>query len=213
MIDETLEGLIEEAIQDEVASTELVLSSPLPDNLILYPLDTAVVFPGMFFPLEIPAVGDARTVMDQMLDGNRMIGFVTIRADRPQENHREQAEPQELHRIGVAARIAKVFRMPDDSLRVLCQTLCRFRIERFRRADDILVAKVSYPPDIDPIDEKRTRSLAAAFAARSAGTDSNRPTFPRKRRSSWPPWGAVRWPILSAIPNTGFRAATSPRSI
>ncbi|MEC7749989.1 MAG: endopeptidase La [Myxococcota bacterium] len=159
MIDETLEELIEEAIQDEVASTELVLSSPLPDNLILYPLDTAVVFPGMFFPLEIPAVGDARTVMDQMLDGNRMIGFVTIRADRPQENHREQAEPQELHRIGVAARIAKVFRMPDDSLRVLCQTLCRFRIERFRRADDILVAKVSYPPDIDPIDEKEETEL------------------------------------------------------
>ena len=156
--DDELEILehIEEAWSDASMTS---LSDEAPDNLILYPLDDAVIFPGMLVPVDIPPTGDARTVADQILDGGRTLGFVTIKDERDTDEHPEQALPEQLYRMGVLARVVRVLRLPDDGLRLLCQTGRRFYLERFRRADTLLVAKVSYPPEISARNEVETKEL------------------------------------------------------
>ena len=110
-------------------------------------------------PVDIPPTGDARTVADQILDGGRTLGFVTIKDERDTDEHPEQALPEQLYRMGVLARVVRVLRLPDDGLRLLCQTGRRFYLERFRRADTLLVAKVSYPPEISARNEVETKEL------------------------------------------------------
>ncbi|MDE0882438.1 MAG: endopeptidase La [Myxococcota bacterium] len=156
--DDELEFLeqLEEAWSEASLTT---LDEELPDNLILYPIDDAVIFPGMLVPVDVPAVGDARTVVDQVLDGGRVLGFVTIKDERQDDDHSEQAIPDQLYRMGVIARVVRVLRLPDDALRLLCQTGRRFHLERFRRADTLLVAKVNYPPEVGPRDEVQGKEL------------------------------------------------------
>src|ERR671933_1442483 len=101
----------------------------IPDTLPVLPLKETVVFPESMTPL---AIGQDRSVrlIDDVVTGERMLALVTV----------ENADAEtpgwgDLYRVGTAAVVHKMIRVPDGTLRILVQGLRRVRLER-RLMDD-----------------------------------------------------------------------------
>jgi ATP-dependent Lon protease len=117
------------------------LADELPSTLPVLPLKETVVFPASMTPL---AIGQERSIqlIDDVIAGDRLLALVTV------EN--EEADPptwDDLYRIGTAAIVHKMIRIPDGSLRVLVQGLKRVAIERPVSDDPYLVAELRELPD------------------------------------------------------------------
>lgn len=120
----------------------LILRTKLPDALPVLPLRDTVAFPHTVMPL---VVGQERSVklVNDVLGGTRMLALV---ASRDPAN--ERPGPDDIYRVGVAATIARMLRVPDGTLRVLVQCGERVRFGRFVATEPYLVATVEELPDI-----------------------------------------------------------------
>ena len=116
--------------------------SSLPDVLPVLPLRETVTFPDMLTPL---AIGQERSIqlINDVLAGNRMLAMV---ASRDPEN--ELPGPDQLYDVGVVGTIARMMKMPDETLRVLVQGGQRIKITDYVRTAPYLVARVIELPDV-----------------------------------------------------------------
>ena len=107
------------------------------DRLPLLPLRDVVVFPYMTLPLLVGRRPSIRAI-EKAVARDRML-FVTA------QKSSETADPShdELYRVGTVVRVLQLFRLPDGTLRVLVEGLCRFRIERFQWSSDSYLVKVA----------------------------------------------------------------------
>ncbi|MFY9265208.1 MAG: endopeptidase La [Solirubrobacterales bacterium] len=112
-----------------------------PGVLPVLPLRETVTFPDTLTPL---AIGQERSIelVNDVLAGNRMIAMV---AGREPEN--ENPGPDQLYDVGVVGTIARMMKMPDETLRVLVQGSQRIRITDYVRTTPYLVANVIELPD------------------------------------------------------------------
>jgi ATP-dependent Lon protease len=134
--------------------------SSLPDVLPVLPLRETVTFPDTLTPL---AIGQERSVelVNDVLAGNRMIAMV---ASRDPDN--ETPGPDQLYNVGVAGTIARMMKMPDDTLRVLVQGTQRIHIDDYTRTTPYLVARITELPDVIEQStelEALVRSVQASF--------------------------------------------------
>jgi ATP-dependent Lon protease len=132
----------------------------LPDALPVLPLRETVTFPDTLTPL---AIGQDRSVelVNDVLAGNRMIAMV---ASKDPEN--ENPGPDQLYSVGVAGTIARMMKMPDDTLRVLVQGSQRIKIDDYVRTTPYLVARIEELPDLIEQStelEALVRSVQASF--------------------------------------------------
>ena len=117
-------------------------SITIPDALPVLPLrGGTVIFPQAVVPL---TVGQPRSVLlvDEVMRGNRMLALVAQRDDEKQE-----AGPDDLYRIGTAAIVHQLVRLPDGTLRIVVQGLERVRLLDFVATEPFLVARVQPAPD------------------------------------------------------------------
>jgi ATP-dependent Lon protease len=136
------------------------IGDDLPSRLPVLPLKETVIFPASMTPL---AVGQERSIalIDDVVADERLLALVTVRdesADVPGWD--------DLYRIGTAAIVHKMIRVPDGTLRVLVQGLRRIRIEREVGDEPYLVAELSELPDrVDdsPEVEAMTRNVQSLF--------------------------------------------------
>ncbi len=131
----------------------------IPDELPILPSGDSVVFPSMVAPM---ATDNAKTV--QIIDyatANEKI--VAIFAQRP---NTEEPTPENSYPIGTAAVIARMFKLPDGSVRALLQGLERIRLVEvtqrapfFKGKVQVLVEKVAKTTEL----EAMARNLANQF--------------------------------------------------
>ncbi len=108
-------------------------------------------------------VGQARSVqlVDDAMRGNRLVALAA-QIDPGVEN----ARPDQVRRIGTAARILQLLRRPDGGLMVAMQGLERIRIDDYVSEAPYLTARVSAYPDVldDSLEvEALRRNAVAAF--------------------------------------------------
>ena len=117
------------------------LADELPSTLPVLPLKETVVFPASMTPL---AIGQERSValIDDVIAGDRLLALATVSND-------EIDSPgwDDVYRVGTAAIVHKMIRVPDGTLRVLVQGLRRVRVEQPVSDDPYLVAELSELPD------------------------------------------------------------------
>jgi ATP-dependent Lon protease len=133
----------------------------IPRELPLLPLRETVVFPESMTPL---AIGQERSIrlVDDVVAGDRMLALVTA---RDQEN--EQPGFDDLYRIGTAAVVHKMIRVPDGTMRVLVQGLRRVRLLRETQTEPYLIGEFDEVPDElieTPELEALTRNVQSLFA-------------------------------------------------
>ncbi len=107
----------------------------IPEELPILPSGDAVVYPYMIVPL---ATDDQKVVklIDDAVAGDKL---VAIFAQRPGV---EKPSPENLYRVGTAAIIAKMLKMPDGSIRAFLQGLERIRLKKLIKDEPYLKGKV-----------------------------------------------------------------------
>jgi ATP-dependent Lon protease len=114
----------------------------LPDRIPVLPLRDAVTFPELVVPLN---VGQERSVelVNDVLRGDRSIVLLAGR-----DPSVETPTPEQLYEIGVLGTVARMVRLPDETLRVLIQGAQRVRVTGWSQTEPYLVAEVEEALDV-----------------------------------------------------------------
>ena len=109
------------------------------EELRLFPLNL-VLFPGMSLPLHI-FEERYKLMIGECLDGDMPFGIVLIR-EGP-----EVGGPATPHKVGTAARIARVERLEKGQMNLQTKGERRFRIQKITQELPFLMARVEYLKD------------------------------------------------------------------
>src|SRR5690606_12976579 len=113
----------------------------LPETLPILALKNTVLFPGVVLPITVGRDTSLRLVKDAY-GGDRLVGVVAQRSVEI-----ENPGPDDLYRVGTAATILKLIKMPDGSVSIVIQGKRRFEIKAFTQQEPYLRAQV------EPIEE------------------------------------------------------------
>src|SRR3974390_1130478 len=119
-----------------------VSSSSLPEKLPRLVLSDIVICPGMVAPLLVETAQSTKLI-DDVVGGDRLLGLAL------QKNaEAENPLPHEMHEVGCAARVLKMLKFPDNTVRVLVEGLWRVRIKEYTGTDPYLCARFELIKDV-----------------------------------------------------------------
>src|SRR5205809_2780519 len=95
----------------------------IPSELPILPLRDTVLFPNSFMPLAVARESSVRLIDDAIANG-KMIAVFTQKDAAVEEPGQD-----DLHTVGTATHIHKMFKLPDGSLRLIVQGLARLRLD------------------------------------------------------------------------------------
>jgi ATP-dependent Lon protease len=119
-----------------------VSAHSLPQSLPILGLSDIVIFPGMVAPLLVETPQSIKLI-DDVVAGDRLLGVALQR--KPEA---ENPTPEEMHDVGCAARLLKMLKFPDNTVRVLVEGLWRIRIKDYISHDPYLSAKFELMKDV-----------------------------------------------------------------
>ena len=119
-----------------------VSAHSLPQSLPILGLSDIVIFPGMVAPLLVETPQSIKLI-DDVVAGDRLLGVALQR--KPEA---ENPTPEEMHEVGCAARLLKMLKFPDNTVRVLVEGLWRIRIKDYVNHDPYLSAKFELMKDV-----------------------------------------------------------------
>jgi ATP-dependent Lon protease len=108
----------------------------VPPELPILPLRDTVLFPNSFMPLAVARETSVRLIDDAIANG-KLIAVFTQRDAAIEEPGRD-----DLHTVGTATHIHKMFKLPDGSLRLIVQGLSRLVLEEILATQPYLRARV-----------------------------------------------------------------------
>jgi len=144
------------ASETDEAPLPKVATPNLPEALPILGLSDIVIFPAMVAPLLVDTAQSIRLI-DDVVEGDRLLGLVLQRRAEV-----ENPQPEDLWESGCAARVLKMLKFPDNTVRVLVEGLWRIRIKEYETQTPYLRAKVESLKDIT------TDSVELAALARNA---------------------------------------------
>lgn len=132
-------------LRKQSEAQEAISPKPLPrafpETLPILGLSDIVIFPGMISPLLVETAQSIQLV-DEVVAGDRFIGLVLQR--RPDV---ENPLPEHLWEHGCLARVTKMLKFPDNTVRILVEGLHRFRIAGYHATEPYLCARAEVLPD------------------------------------------------------------------
>jgi ATP-dependent Lon protease len=135
----------------------------IPEELPILPLKGVVFFPQLMLPLVVGRSPSIQ-VVDDALQGNKMIALVTQRDEEVQD-----PEPKDLHSVGTAGVIEKMFKLPDDSVRLVVRGIARIEVTEVIATEPYLRAKVR-----ELKEDLKEEDLTAEAMAGQIRTDFNK---------------------------------------
>jgi ATP-dependent Lon protease len=108
----------------------------IPQLLPILPIRGTVIYPTMVIPLLVAREKSVQMIQE-ILEGNRILGLVA-------QKYPEQEDPfpEDIYKIGVAAQIVKMIKMPDDAIRIMIEAICRIEVDSFVSAEPWFVAEI-----------------------------------------------------------------------
>src|SRR3954468_18669073 len=114
----------------------------LPTALPILGLSDIVIFPGMVAPLLVDTAQSIRLI-DDVVEGDRLLGLVLQR--KPEV---DSPSPEDLYEYGCAARVLKMLKFPDNTVRVLVEGLWRIQITGYESQTPYLKANINVLKDV-----------------------------------------------------------------
>jgi len=140
IVPNVLEG--EEALESEAELPDETEDEQIPSVLPILPLRGLVVYPQTAVPLTIGQPRSVRLIDEVMASDDRLIGLTASR-----NPELEKPNPEDLFSIGTVAIVHRLFRAPDDTIRLVVQGLMRFRLGEFVQDDPYLKAQIELIPE------------------------------------------------------------------
>ena len=134
-------------------------TASLPDALPILTLRNTVLYPGVVLPITVGRDASLKLVRDAYA-GDRLVGVVAQK-----QVEVENPGPDDLFRVGSAATILKLIKMPDGSVSIVIQGKRRIEVEEYVQHDPYLKARVraideAQAADVDPAElDARIRSI------------------------------------------------------
>src|SRR5213083_1871323 len=119
-----------------------VSTSSLPELLPILGLSDIVIFPGMVAPLLVETPQSTKLI-DDVVTGDRLLGVVLQR-----NAEAENPMPHEMHEVGCAARVLKMLKFPNNTVRVLVEGLWRIHVKQYTSTDPYLSANFELLADV-----------------------------------------------------------------
>jgi ATP-dependent Lon protease len=114
----------------------------VPPEMPVLPLRDTVLFPQAFMPLAVARESSVKLIDEAVASGQTIAVFAQKEAG---EDDPSQAD---LHPIGTASQIHKMFKLPDGSLRIIVQGLARVRLDEITATRPYLRGRVSEAPEV-----------------------------------------------------------------
>ncbi len=130
----------------------------MPEELAVVPAREHVLFPFIIAPMATDRAEIVRAV-DAAMEENKIIGVFAQHGD-------SQSIPDSLYSVGTAALIARMFKLPDGSIRMFLQGVSRIRLNQLTQTEPYLRAKVEVlQSQVEKSTELEalTRNLASLF--------------------------------------------------
>ncbi|MDH5527912.1 MAG: endopeptidase La [Nitrospirota bacterium] len=135
----------------------VVAQDILPDILLILPITSRPMFPGLVVPLvyEHPKLKSA--VRNLAESGEQYVGLLLAREEEG------DFVPSNLYRVGVAARIHKMVEVQGHGLHLVVECMERFVVEHFLSEDLPLRARVRYHHETEYRDNLEIRAYTVAI--------------------------------------------------
>src|SRR5688500_13169213 len=116
----------------------------VPNVLPILPIRNIVVFPGTVMPLNVGRA-KSKALLDEVMPGEKIIGVVTQR-----NSEVEDPKNEDLHAVGVACMILKLFKLPDGNQSIIVHGLTRFRLLGLETTEPFAVGRIEVLEDFTP---------------------------------------------------------------
>jgi ATP-dependent Lon protease len=163
-------------LSDELIDTT-ELADMLTEGIPILPLRGTVAFPFIVMPLSIGVPRSTELIKWAVKEGS-LIGLFTSR-----EPEIDEPTPDQIHNIGVVARIHRVTRNTRDSEthQIVVQGIERIKIEDWTETEPFLKAKVSLIPDeVEESDELEIEAFRRRMLELSQGIVEHLPQIPNE---------------------------------
>ena len=124
------------------AESGFVSAPDIPSQLLILPMRTVGLFPGISGPLSVGREASVR-VIEAAFASDKLIGLMAQR-DPAEDKPRTTG----LYNVGVAARVHGIQRVPDGTLRVLAQGLQRIRVAEYLQEEPYFRAHIQVLHDV-----------------------------------------------------------------
>lgn len=125
----------------EVAVPRPSSAKPPPEILPVLGLSDIVIFPGMVAPLLVDTAQSIRLI-DDVVEGDRLLALVLQK--KPDT---DSPTPEDLFEYGCGARVLKMLKFPDNTVRVLVEGLWRVRLKSYESETPYLRARINLLKD------------------------------------------------------------------
>ena len=119
-----------------MSESEPALDERYPREIAILPLRGIVAFPYVIMPFNIGLERSTKLIQD-VVEGNQYIGLAVSKAPEV-----EEPTPDQIHDIGVIARIHRTMKGRGGTIQIIIQGLQRFRIESWSQTDPYLKANI-----------------------------------------------------------------------
>src|SRR5436190_5993793 len=116
----------------------------IPNDLPVLPLRDIVIYPFMIVPLFVSREKSIRAV-DEALGENR-----TILLASQKDLDKEEPTAEDLYKVGTAAVIMRMLKLPDGRIRILVQGLARAEVESVNTGGEFISARVHVMQEVLP---------------------------------------------------------------
>jgi len=130
------------------------------DRIPLLPLRDVVIFPYMTIPLLVGRIPSVNAIEAAVQKDRVLFVLAQRRPDVP------DPVAKDLYRVGTVVRVLQLFRLPDGTMRVLVEGICRARAKKFFKGTEYMSTSVSIIEDKVRQDaqlEAMTRNVLASF--------------------------------------------------
>ncbi|MBO4533969.1 MAG: endopeptidase La [Treponema sp.] len=160
---------------DDINSGSIIpTENMLPDKLLLIPLQSRPIFPGIFTPLMINAPEDVKVVEKAYEEGG-FIGIVMLKNDV------DNPSAGDMYKVGTAARILKKVNLPDGGINIFVSTVKRFKIRKVLHSSAPIAVAVEYLEE-EEADTFEVKALTRALLSEMKEVSENNPLFSEEMR-------------------------------
>jgi len=158
-------------------SPESILQT-LPEQLPLLPLRGVVLFPLMWLPITVGQPRSLRLIEDLIASNQNVLALA---ASKHPGN--EAPTPEEIFTTGVVARIHRMVKSPDGTVRLILQGVERIHIQNYTQAEPYYQSQYALAPDISTHSQQE-RALAKAAQDLFAHLVTVSPKMPEEMESA-----------------------------
>jgi ATP-dependent Lon protease len=147
----------------------------IPDSLPVLPLRNMVLFPGVVMSVSIGRVKSLRLVRETYQKESILAVFTQ------KDSNVDDPGAEDLHSIGLVARILRILEMPDNSTTVIIQGMKRCKLDELVAVEPYLLGKVSIREETSfTPDDKEFEALIQAIKDLSVKIIKNSGNIPQE---------------------------------